>query len=248
MQLKILGLALFLAAAWMLFSCRSGPGTGSALRVNLRDTLSIKVRLPPGYDSTRDYPVIIGLHGRGSSADRLLELWPEISGRDLVYIVPEGPYPFANGSAWFRNRPHDSLRIARDRARSEGYIAEIAIAALDRFGGSKAYMLGFSQGGNLAYHTGLRYRELFQGIIAFGAYLDTETLSPEKTACAEGLKVFVAHGEEYRIIPFREGAAAHRNLGDMGCEAEFRRFPGGHRVDVESLAMGLDWMIRSRIR
>jgi phospholipase/carboxylesterase len=244
--------SLCVLAALGLFACGPVPGTLRVLQVPALDNLSVPVRLPPRYDSTRAYPILIGLHGRGNRAEQFLKLWETISKHDVIYVVPEAPFPFGqglwtkiglwHGFCWFRNQAPDSIRIAEDRTRSEEYIATIAKAALARYGGERAYLLGFSQGGNLAYHVGLRYRELFQGIIAFGTYLDTQNLSPEKRRDAEGLRIFIAHGKKDKTIPFNAGDAAYRTLMSMHCKAVFREFPGGHRVDQESLDSALTWM------
>lgn len=107
-----------LAASGFL-ACGSSPGSKSVLRVVSIDTLSVQVRLPPGYDSTRAYPILIGLHGRGNRKEQFLKLWKEISSHQVAYVVPEAPYPFdhgfSHGFAWFRNLTPDGLRIARDR-------------------------------------------------------------------------------------------------------------------------------------
>jgi phospholipase/carboxylesterase len=236
-------------AALGCLACGSGPGAKSVLRVAYPDTLSVQVRLPPGYDSTHVYPILIGLHGRGNRKEQFLKFWKSISTHNVIYVVPEAPYPFdygfSNGFAWFRNQTADSIRIAQDRTRSEEFIAAVAKTALARYGGRKAYLLGFSQGGNLAFHTGLRYRELFQGIIAFGAYLDSKNLSPEKRMDAEGLKVFITHGKRDNAIVFHEGETAYRYLKNMRCEVVFRETPGGHVVDRESLDLALNWMFQT---
>lgn len=223
-------------------ACGGEPGTRDMLRVDFDDTPSVQVRLPAGYDSTRAYPVLIGLHGRGGSADRFLKLWKAVSGHDVIYLVPEAPFPFEHGFAWFRNQTPDSIRISKDRTRSEEFIAAVARAALTRYGGERAYLLGFSQGGNLAYHTALRYRGMFQGVITFGTYLDINTVTPEKSRGAEGLKAYITHGRKDRAIAYEEGEAAYQNLKNWGSQVMFREIPMGHVVDGESLALALDWM------
>jgi phospholipase/carboxylesterase len=225
-----------------LLACSPEPGRRDLLRVAAPDSLSVQVRLPAGYDSTRAYPILIGLHGRGNRAPQFLKLWGEISKYEVIYLVPEAPYRFGPGFAWFRNRKPDSARIAQDRARSEEFIAAVAQAALARYGGKEAYLFGFSQGGNLAYHTALRYRGIFQGVITFGTYLDTQTLSPEKVAGAQGLKAFITHGKKDHTIPFAAGEGACASLQKMGSEVVFREIPGGHVVDGESLGLALGWM------
>lgn len=246
MTFKSLARVICVFAASGLFACGPVPGTRSLLRVPAYDSLPVEVRLPPGYDSSRAYPILIGLHGRGNRAGQFLKHWKTISEYNVIYLIPEAPFPFhqgfGHGFAWFRNQQPDSLRIARDRDSSEAYIAAVAKAALARFGGERAYLLGFSQGGNLAYHAGLRYRDLFQGIIAFGTYLDVKNLSPEKRKDAEGLKVYIAHGRKDKTIEFNQGEWAYQMLKEMRCEVEFREFSGGHRVDRESLESALRWM------
>lgn len=231
----------------MLFACGSGPGSKGVLRVALHDTLSVQVRLPADYDSTRIYPILIGLHGRGGRAEWLLKQWKRISTHNVIYIVPEAPYAFEHGFAWFRNQPYDSMRIAQDRNYSEELVEAVAMAALARFGGGKAYLLGFSQGGNLTYHASLRYRDLFQGIITFGTYLDIRTLTPEKRKGAKGLKAFIVHGKWDREIKFSDGQDAYQYLQYLGCHAKFRKTPGGHVLDGESLSLALDWMLHDEI-
>jgi phospholipase/carboxylesterase len=235
--------SLCLGAVLVLIACSREPGARSVLRVEFDDTLAVQVRFPAGYDSTRAYPVLIGLHGRGGRARHFLKLWNTISRHDVIFLVPEAPLPFELGYAWFRNQTPDSARISRDRARSEEFIAAVARTALDRYGGEKAYLLGFSQGGNLAYHTALRYRGMFQGVITFGTYLDVMTVTPEKSRGAEGLKAYIIHGRKDRAIAYEEGEFAYQNLKNRGSQAMFRETPGGHEVDDKSLALALDWML-----
>lgn len=248
LSLPFLARNISVLAALGCLACGPGPGSESALRVAAPDTVSVQILLPPGYDSTRVYPILIGLHGRGNRKEQFLKFWKRISRHDVLYAVPEAPFPFENrfsqGFAWFRNQTPDSIRVAQDRARSEEFIAAVAKAALARFGGSKAYLLGFSQGGNLAYHTSLRYKELFQGVITFGAYLDIKNLSPEKLDDAQGLKVFIVHGKRDNAIVFQDGETAYRYLKGMGCDVTFREISGGHVVDQESLDLALNWMLQ----
>ena len=67
---------------------------------------------------------------------------------------------------------------------------------------NRIFLAGFSQGGAIALHTGLRYAKRLGGIIALSTYLPlSKSLVAEKNAANNGLPIFLAHGSEDPVIP-----------------------------------------------
>jgi predicted esterase len=208
------------------------------------------VRLPAGYDSTRAYPLVIGLHGYGSSPKSFLGLYERAGSPDIIYACLQAPYAFGAGrslgyswSTWNRS---DST-IERQSARlSSDFIADAAkrLAASYRTGGT--WLLGFSQGCFMAYRTGIAHPDLFKGIICFGGGLDTTNFTTADYAAAKGLKVFAAHGKEDRMVEFKYGTTTRDFLKRKGFNVTWAEFKGGHTVPEQQLKQAVKWMLSGK--
>lgn len=60
---------------------------GLALTVNARTLLPVHVRLPEGYDSTRAYPLFLGLHGYGSNPGQFARLYERAGSPQLIFAA-----------------------------------------------------------------------------------------------------------------------------------------------------------------
>ena len=72
--------------------------------------------VPEDYSESKSYPLIILLHGYGSTMHDLASLAPEIDPHNFVYICPNAPHPISLrpgliGYAWARL---DSTHIQQD--------------------------------------------------------------------------------------------------------------------------------------
>jgi phospholipase/carboxylesterase len=95
----------------------------------------------------------------------------------------------------------------------------------------RVVLAGFSQGGALALHAGLRYPERLAGIVALSAYLPLpESLPEEAEAANRGAMIFMGHGEADPIIPIEAGQAAFTRLRESGYLPRFERYPMEHAV------------------
>ncbi len=214
------------------------------------------VVVPEDYDAEERYPLVIGLHGYGSNYERFSDLFQRPYKTDtskksmkigFIYAAPCAPYPMAVGSepgySWtIRQEGLDEKTIKLDA----DYISSLALELLKSFNvdTNRVYLLGFSQGASMAYNIGLNRPERFKGVIAFGGWMDTVLVSGEalKKAGAKGMRVFIAHGKDDRVVPLEASQNAYKRLKDAGLDVQLNQFEGGHEVPMETLEFAMEWM------
>ncbi len=204
------------------------------------------VRLPANYDSTRAYPLVIGLHGYGASPKSFSKLYERAGNPELIFVCLQAPYAFGAGRdlgySWTTWNRDDSTVEQRSSRLSGDYITAAAKELSSRFKTSGTWLLGFSQGCFMAYRTGIGHHDLFKGIICFGGGLDTLSLGPTDYAAAKGLKVFASHGKEDRVVEYKYGTITRDFLKRHGFNVTFVDFEGGHAVPEQQLKQAAKWM------
>jgi phospholipase/carboxylesterase len=208
------------------------------------------VRLPADYDSTRAYPLVIGLHGYGADPKSFAKLYERAGSPEMIYVCLQAPYAFGAGrdlgyswSTWNRD---DSTIGPRSARLSSDLIAEAARKLGDRYQTNGTWLLGFSQGCGMAYRTGIAYHDLFKGIICFGGGLDTTSFGPDDYTAAKGLKVFAVHGKEDRIVDYKYGTTTRDFLKRRGYKVTFVDFKGGHTVPEQQLRQTMKWVFSAK--
>lgn len=208
--------------------------------------LPCRIHLPDGYDSTKAYRLVIGLHGYGGTADRFALLWQRFPARDFIYASPEAPYQLAAdkeiGYSWGIDTETDSLTDRTAYALSEAYVVDLTKQLARRYSFRDVYLLGFSQGAGLAYTTGLRNPSVFRGVAAFGGWLDTLALPGTVTATDKALRVFIAHGAADRVIEPKAATDARDRLMAKGYDVTYYPFDGAHQVAASAVGKFADWL------
>lgn len=210
--------------------------------------------LPPGYDPDREYPLVIGLHGNGSNPYLFSELWKHIKDEGVIYVVPQSPYNYATRGGTLTQQYSWSI-ISRERTLWEiadpfitDYLSEIALGICKEYNVGKKILFGFSQGAGFGYAGGIRYHEIFDGLICFGGRLpDPEEypwfLSSHDLEANNDLKVFIAHGTNDQAIGVSEARKSNRILRKNGYTTRLEIFEGGHHVPGDVLREGIRWIL-----
>ncbi|MDP6183453.1 MAG: alpha/beta fold hydrolase [Gammaproteobacteria bacterium] len=119
--------------------------------------------------------------------------------------------------------------------------AEIATGIDNR----RIVLAGFSQGGAIALHLGLRYPQRLGGILALSTYLPLkDTLSSEADAAQESLSIFFGHGSYDPLIPEALGSDSARLLEAAGYVVEYHTYPVQHTVSQEEIRDISGWLVR----
>ena len=196
------------------------------------------------------HPTIIALHGWGASAFDLMGLAPYLGGGQFQVICPQGPLEVplgvegAVGYGWF---PLSAVQPAID-----GPIEE-AVALVERFLETaiaryaihprKLVVLGFSQGGVLAYRLALSAPRRFAGLVALSSWLPPQMLAqlPEADGRQE-LPTLVQHGSGDEIIAVARAQQSMEALRSLHVPVTYREYEMGHEISAESLADLSQWL------
>lgn len=108
---------------------------------------------------------------------------------------------------------------------------------------SRLVIAGFSQGGAIALHTGLRYPQRLAGILALSTYLPLRgSLAAEAAPANRDVPILMCHGTYDPVVPAAMGAASRDALQSLGHAVDWRMYPMEHSVALEEIADMSAWL------
>jgi phospholipase/carboxylesterase len=160
--------------------------------------------------------------------------------------APVRPVTINNGfpmRAWYdiyaadlANRA-DVVGVLASQAQVEALIAREKSRGI---AAKRIVVAGFSQGGAIALHTGLRHVERLAGIVALSTYLVLpDRLSVEASAANRDVPIFMAHGTMDQVVRPEWGDASRRALAAAGYRVEWHTYAMPHAVvweEIEAIA------------
>ncbi len=184
-------------------------------------------------------PLVVLLHGRGSNERGIIGLAEQLPAGPM-YAAVRAPIAEGNGYAWFANRG-----IGRPIAESLSDTMAWFRAWLDAAApaGRPVLLVGFSGGAAFAGGLLLADPERFAGAAILYGTLPFDAGVPVTPGRLAGIPVFVAHGEQDRVIPAELLQRTWQYLHtDSGAAAFGRRDPGGHGITGQTLAELGGWI------
>jgi len=203
------------------------------------------IEIPAPQDA---YYSIIWLHGLGADGHDFEGLAPELKlnqAAHVNFIFPNAPVQAVtiNGGMEMRSW-YDILAADLDKkvAVDDIYQSAEAINALierEIAKGIKAeniLLAGFSQGGVIALHAGLRFTQKIAGIVALSTYLPTiEQLKTERSANNNNTPIFMAHGTLDSVVAPNTANAAFKQLQALNYPISWHEYPMQHSVCFEEI-------------
>ncbi|MBI5919200.1 MAG: carboxylesterase [Nitrosomonadales bacterium] len=196
---------------------------------------------------------IIWLHGLGADGTDFVPVVEELRlPVPMRYILPHAPKrPVTiNGGfvmrAWYDiaaadiSAQQDAAGIRASQAEIEKLIAqELARGVLPEH----LFLAGFSQGGAVVLHTGLRHPARLGGILALSTYLPlADTLEAEASPAAQDTPIFMAHGRSDPIIPCRLGKLSAERIAQHSHTLDWREYAMPHSVCAEEISDIERWL------
>jgi len=198
---------------------------------------------------------VIWMHGLGADGwdfvpiVRELDLPEDLGIRFVFPHAPVRPVTINNGyrmRAWYDIAMADIGRLPDERGIRESQAHVEALIERERSRGipaSRIVLAGFSQGGAIALHTGLRHAESLAGILALSTYLPlAEKLPAEASDANAAVPVFMAHGIEDPVVPLSLAEGSRAALEARGIRPEWHTYPMPHSVCAEEVAAIGEWL------
>jgi len=204
---------------------------------------------------------IIWLHGLGADGEDFVPVAEEMELPVAVrYIFPHAPMrPVTiNGGyvmrAWYDiligaasadistsiGRNEDAEGLRESQAEIEKLISQERQRGVEA---KNIFLAGFSQGGAVVLHTGLRHKERLGGMMALSTYLPLmQTLPAEIEDSSRAVPIFMAHGQVDPVVPYALGRASAEKLLQLGFALEWHDYAMPHSVYPEEIRDIEQWL------
>jgi len=201
------------------------------------------------------FPTVLTLHGRGANAFDLLGLAPYLCGGKFLMICPQGPLetpigPEAVGYAWYpmsNGGAPDVEAMLSSQKKLQAFLDDcLKSYPIDP---KKLVVLGFSQGGVMAYSLALANPERFAALAVLSSWLPKELLPRlNVTDAVQSLPTLVQHGTQDPMIEIARARSSVETLRQLHVSLTFREYPMGHEIGARSLAELSTWLEEKVIR
>lgn len=198
---------------------------------------------------------VIWLHGLGADGNDFVPIVPELKLPDEMavrFVFPHAevrPVTLNGGMAmraWYdiisldRAGPQDEKGIRASAERIEQLIAEQHAAGIPS---ERIIVAGFSQGGAIALHAGLRHEQRLAGVLGLSTYLPLEqTVATEASDANRDVPVMLCHGSQDPMLPIQLGQHSCEALRQLGYAPQWRDYPMQHQVCLEEIQDISNWM------
>ena len=198
---------------------------------------------------------VIWMHGLGADGNDFVPIVHELRALPVAlrYVFPHAPVrPVTINGGMPMRAWYDVLELSRDGAMDTAGLREscdgiVELVARERDRGlqpDRILLAGFSQGGAVALHTGLRYPERLAGVIGLSTYLpDTAHIAAERSAANQDVEIFLAHGRMDPVLPINLGVDSKNQLLDWGYSVEWHEYAYlPHSVALDEIRDLSVWM------
>ena len=195
------------------------------------------------------------MHGLGADGNDFVPIVPELnlpSSPGLRFVFPHAPMrPVTINAgyvmrAWYDVR--DDAGVRREDAAGVRASQNQIEALIEREKGrgiaaATIVLAGFSQGGAMALHVGLRHLERIAGIMALSCFLPlADALAAEASPANRDVPIFMAHGVHDPLIPLARARRARDLLLELGYRVAWHEYPMPHSVSSEEIRDISAWL------
>jgi phospholipase/carboxylesterase len=213
---------------------------------------AIEIETAPNPDAA-----VVWMHGLGADGHDFEPIVPELrlpATTRIRFVFPHAPLrPVTINQGHVMRAWYDIRALAGVRREDEAGVRQSArqveaLLARERQRGiepGRIVVAGFSQGGAMALHVGLRHPDRLAGILALSCYLPiANTLDTELSPANRDVPIFWAHGIHDPMIPQAMAEQGRAQLGELGYQIDWHQYPIPHSVSAEEIADVARWLAR----
>jgi phospholipase/carboxylesterase len=196
---------------------------------------------------------VIWLHGLGASNRDFEPIVPELRAPFLRFVFPSAPPRRVTINSGLRMRAwYDIIALGapapqEDEAHLRESAAALTALVEREHERGVAYenivLAGFSQGGSMVLHTGLRSKQRLAGILVVSAYLPAaHLLAAEAEPARRDTPILFCHGRSDPVVPLVGGQMSHAFVTASGFSAEWAEFDVEHTMSLEEVHFIARWL------
>lgn len=186
---------------------------------------------------------IIWLHGLGDSGNGFAPIAPELKldpSLGVKFIFPHAPVQpvtINNGMkmrSWYdiKSMDMDSRADVEGVIESSQKVKKLIDNEIENgIPAHKIMLIGFSQGGVIAYYLGMRFEQSLAGIVGLSTYMcEPHSLAEQKHDANQQTPILVCHGLQDEVVPISLGQLAYTTMQNNGFQASWKEYVMQHNV------------------
>jgi polyhydroxybutyrate depolymerase len=161
-------------------------------------------------NADRSAPLVLVLHGGTSNAEAMREMtayrFDQLADKNGFIVV----YPNAIGGVW-----HGCRSVDEDGPPDTAFLIALMEHFQSRWTGSRIYVAGFSNGGDMALRMALEVPERVDAVAAIAANLPSDEYDDCKPS-SDHIRVMLVHGTDDPLVPYDGGRVKIFGVWDRG--------------------------------
>ncbi len=199
---------------------------------------------------------IIWLHGLGADGYDFKDIIAQLrlpSSLNVKFILPHAPIRPVTLNQGFAMRAWYDIYGLSDHSPEDKpgiQASQLAIEALLQnqiatgIPAQAIFLGGFSQGGPMALHVGLRFKQPLAGIMGLSTYLPiAATLQVEKNPENQNTPILLTHGIHDDILPLSWGLSTKEILEKSGHPVDWKTYNMAHQLCLEEINDIRSWIM-----
>ena len=190
---------------------------------------------------------VIWLHGLGADGHDFSPIVPQlgVNQEQLRFVFPHAPMQAVTINSnyvmptWYDIKSTDiqANEDVEGFKQSQQHLHDLIEAEHNKgIDYNRIILAGFSQGGAVVLHTGLRFSQKLAGIIALSCYLPlVDATQAERATVNQETPIFMGHGMSDSVVPFQAGVLSRQTLTQLGYAITWNDYAMDHSVCNEEI-------------